>query len=88
MPSAVLPGFTEVSRPRWSGGREITLYSGPRHCRRCSHGLLVPVGSFIQHALFVHGGYGAGEASEVELCLACGAVNRVRVGTVKPWWRD
>lgn len=79
-----LPGFDAPTRTRWTGSCEIEVYEGERHCRRCSHGTLVGLGTFTQHALFYHGGYGAGEAVDVNVCLACGAVNQTRIATVRP----
>lgn len=80
----VLPGFTAPTRQRWTGDPLPVLYEGDRHCRRCTHGLVVRVGTFTQHALFYHGGYGAGEAVDVDVCLSCGHANRGRVATVRP----
>lgn len=79
-----LPGFTAPIRTRWMGSREIELFEGPRHCRRCSQGEVVRVGRFTQHALFYFGGYGAGEAVDVNVCLACGHASRGNVTTVRP----
>jgi len=79
-----LPGFIAPTRPRWMGERLPVLYEGERHCRRCSHGQLIRVGTFVQHALFRHAGYGAGEATDVDVCLACGHANRASVMTVRP----
>jgi len=42
------------------------------------------VGTFTQHALFYHGGYGAGEATDVDVCLDCGHATRGKVATVRP----
>jgi len=85
MPLIELPGFEEATRRHtWAGNRLPVLYKGPRHCRRCSHGLTVRLGPFTQHALFIDGGYGAGEVIEVDVCLACAAATKATVKTVRP----
>lgn len=85
MPLIELPGFAEArARHQYQGNRLPVLYEGPRHCRRCSMGLLVRLGPFTQHALFIDGGYGASETIEVDVCLACGATAVPTKNTVRP----
>lgn len=84
MTKTLLPGFDRPTRHRWTGGRAIEVYEGPRHCRRCSFGTVARLGPFTQHALFYHGGYGAGEQIMVDVCFDCGAAERVGVQSVRP----
>lgn len=85
MPLVELPGFEEAKRRhQWAGNRLPKLYEGPRHCRRCTMGELIRLGPYTQHALFRHGGYGAGETIEVDVCLACGAVSVPKMTSTRP----
>jgi hypothetical protein len=82
----MLPGFEAPTRHRQRG--ELAVYEGDRHCRRCTHGLVLRLGTFVQDALFYHGGYGASEAIDVDVCLSCGHANRGNVMTVRPMRRS
>lgn len=85
MPLIKLDGFDEaVQRNTYNGNTLPVLYEGARSCHQCGIGEVIRLGPYVQHALFRDGGYGAGEETTVDVCLACGRVHIATLTAVAP----